>query len=503
MNRASEFPKKILMITLDGGTLDVIKPLVKLGYMPTIKSLMETGSFGILNSAVPPVSAPAWASFMTGKNPGKHGVFEFRTYDPTTNRDYFVNSQSIRGKTIWDILSEKGRKVVVLNLPMTYPPYPVNGIMLSGFDTPSSISQFTYPEELKEEILSLCADYDFGPTYEEISDFEKYLAKNSAMVANVAKVALTLMKKSSWDVFMINFQNTDFIQHLLWGPLTEELEGVPSNGKRLDIMKLYKEIDTHINSLILAAGDKETIKIVFSDHGFGPSIGKIYINQFLMDWNLLSFSMAGSERVNEISKVKKILMAAPFLYNVLRKIRNRLPNRLPMRNEVAEVHHKNPLDRVRQTALADILPTDWSRTLACATMMGNCGFVHLNVKGRQPKGIVNPGDEYEALRNQIINRLKTIRDPIEGDPVFEEIYKPDDIYPGYDPKKAPDIILVPKGGYYVSLICPGDKHIEVSEYTNVSGRMVRNMGTHRPEGFFIFKGYQFQKIWMGMYSRKL
>ncbi len=462
--------KKILMITLDGGTLDLIKPLVELGYMPTIKRLLETGSFGILNSTIPPVSAPAWASFMTGKNPGKHGVFSFRTYEPGTNRDYFVNSQSIKGKTIWNILSEKGKKVIVINLPMTYPPYPVNGIMISGFDTPSIESPFTYPEELKKEILSLYPNFDLIPDVSAMHDFNQFMTQNSSIMKNLAEVALHHMENTPWDVFMINFQNTDWIQHLFWEYLIKELKQESLKEQTLRLLGLYNQLDSYIASLINMAGE-ETVKILFSDHGFGPYIGDIYINQLLMDWGLLSLSGTGLE------KLEKILRKFPCRivergFNVLK--------RLKIINNSSHVTHRTTVERLRKTELHNVLPIRWSKTRACTTIMkGICGFIYINLKGRQPHGIVNPGEEYENLRNQIIDNLKTTRDQIDGDPLFQSIYKPEDVYPGYDSKISPDIIVVPKFGYSVSLMLSSD----MNKYTRVYDD--KQWGDHRMEGFII------------------
>ena len=477
MKKNLKSSKKILIITLDGGTLDLIQPLVELGYMPTIKRLLETGSSGILNSTIPPVSAPAWASFMTGKNPGKHGVFSFRTYEPGTNGDYFVNSQSIRAKTIWEILSEKGKKVVVINLPMTYPPYPVNGIMISGFDTPSLKSQFTYPEQLKQEILSLYPDFELVPDMSALHDFNQFIIWNSMMMKNLTGMALHFMKKTPWDIFMINFQNTDWIQHLLWENLTKELNGKPFESKNNNAINLYKEIDMHVRSLIDMAGEDKTVKMVFSDHGFGPYVGEIYINQFFIDWNLLSVSMTGPGRLTGLQGLKRILRRYPSLYNVLKRVRKKTL----IRNEVANGHYRNPVEKHRNIELHNILPVRWSKTKACATIMkGIYGFIYINLKGRQPHGIVSPGEEYETLRNQIIEKLKIISDQTDGSRLFENIYKPEDIYPAYDPKITPDIIAIPKSGYTVSLCLPSDK----DKYTEVDDHK-QQQGTHYNEGFII------------------
>jgi predicted AlkP superfamily phosphohydrolase/phosphomutase len=116
---------KVLIISIDGGSWNVLKPLKKRGVIPHISKLMERGCHGILYSTNPPVTPPAWTSFMTGKNPGKHGIFDFRIYDHFTASDSFALFSKIQSETLWEILNAGGKKVGVINLPLTYPPPPI------------------------------------------------------------------------------------------------------------------------------------------------------------------------------------------------------------------------------------------------------------------------------------------------------------------------------------------------------------------------------------------
>src|ERR1700751_4183666 len=128
--------KKVFIVSLDGATFDVINPLIAQGYMPNLGQLVSTSVSVDLESVVPPVTAPAWTSFMTGKHPNKHGIFDFARFDQSEYRWKINNATNIQSKTIWRILSEKGKRVVVLNLPYTYPPQEINGVCVSGWDAP-------------------------------------------------------------------------------------------------------------------------------------------------------------------------------------------------------------------------------------------------------------------------------------------------------------------------------------------------------------------------------
>jgi predicted AlkP superfamily phosphohydrolase/phosphomutase len=461
--------KKILIISLDGATLDLIEPLTEQGYMPNLKRLMVNGSYGILRSTIPPCTAPAWASFMTGKNPGKHGVFDFRRFDPEQNIDYFVNSRSIRGKTIWQILSEKGKEVIVLNLPMTYPPYPVKGVLVSGFDTPSVNSRFTYPSELQEEILSRFPEYDFVATWDnDTIDSRPYLNKFIHKISQLLKMrtdlALYLMTERAWDVFMIHFQNIDVIQHALWGYLTQA--SCFSSSDRLHILQLYRELDTHIGSLIQAAGEEETTKFIISDHGFGSYCGLIYPNSFLHSYGLLSLK---KEKNQGIRKIIPDYVKIPY----------RSIKKLIMRSK--DSGKKSWIELKMTTNLTDIIFIDWSKTKACSALGENYALIFLNKKK------LNQDIEYESLRNLIIEKLSNERDPMNGLPLFEKIYRAEEIYLGNgDNNSIPDLICIPKEGYSVSVKIPENSFIK--RHNNAL------RGGHRVNGLIITEGNMVAKF---------
>ena len=140
---------KVLVIGLDGATFDIILPWIKQGKLPNFEKLISEGSYGNLTSTLPTVSPVAWTSFATGVNPGKHGIFGFLTdYESTP-----VTRIDIKSKTFWEIASENGKRVIIMNVPMTYPPEEINGIIISGYESPEE-EIFTYPENLTEELIA-------------------------------------------------------------------------------------------------------------------------------------------------------------------------------------------------------------------------------------------------------------------------------------------------------------------------------------------------------------
>ena len=154
----------VLILGLDGATLDLVEPWSTDGTMPNLRRLMRIGAWGRLASTVPPATLPGWASFMTGVNPGRHAIFDFTRREPGTYRVRFVNSSDRQAPSVWRLLSDAGRRVAILGLPGTYPPEAVNGCMISGFDTPVTTRadrSFVYPPTLANEV-ERCGGFPFA-----------------------------------------------------------------------------------------------------------------------------------------------------------------------------------------------------------------------------------------------------------------------------------------------------------------------------------------------------
>ena len=142
--------KRVLIVGLDGATWAVLRPLMQAGRMPRLRAAVEGGASGVLHSTIPPITPAAWTTFLTGKQPGSHGIIDFERYDPTSNRLRFNSTRCLdHVRNLWQIAGEAGLKVGSVNVPMTYPPVPVNGFMVSGFETPGPESDFVYPKELR------------------------------------------------------------------------------------------------------------------------------------------------------------------------------------------------------------------------------------------------------------------------------------------------------------------------------------------------------------------
>jgi len=444
---------KVFIISLDGATFDILTPLMDQGYMPNLARMSKEGLTGYLESVIPWVTAPAWTSFMTGKTPGKHGLFDFTRFDETEYRWKVNNATSIRSKTIWQLLSEKGKRVMVLNLPYTYPPYPVNGVMVSGWDAPLLEQGFTYPSEFYREILDMMPDYGsnldlpLGSNLATESDelFNRFTEKLVRGVEQGVQLSQHLLKTQPWDVFMVHFQQTDWMQHNLWAYI--EKGARDPNDKTPWVEKTrecYRAFDRAVGVLQREAEKDNPLYIVLSDHGFGPDRGYVFPNYWLSQWGYYKQVEVKEDPIRAFfhksdSKVVK------GVYNVLSKTKQLVvgnPKRL------VKKRYKSFIEYMDQTVPRNRMSADWSRTKVALVVGSEAGFLFVNVKGKSPLGTVEPGAEYEAVVTDVVNRFREVRNPQNGEKLFTRVDRGRDVYPDADKRvDLPDVVLIPQPGY--------------------------------------------------------
>jgi predicted AlkP superfamily phosphohydrolase/phosphomutase len=424
---------KVLVISWDGATFDVLDPLLSHGHMPNLAQLIEDGVRARLQSCIPPISAAAWVSFQTGKNPGKHGVFEFLSYVPGQYEPGVVNATHIKAQTLWDLLSQAGKRCTVINVPVTYPPKPINGLMVSGFLTPAVAgaalrqSSFTFPEELKEEIFQH-VDYEIhayprsalqkGPA-QFVRDLIRIEGKR-------LELAQYLAQAHDWDLCMVHVHSTDTLQHMLW----ERLQSVASASyleSELDqlVLEFFATLDQGIQRLRQLL-DKDDTLILLSDHGFGPVTHTFHVNDWLMSEGFL-VPRVSRGRLQRLRWAKKALKRLD-VFN--------------LRLRAGFLHRRSPLQRAKRRELASV--ADWSRTQAFALMGTECAGIYVNLKGREAQGIV-AGDEYERVCQQLVERARHIPGLKEA-----RAYRRQDLYHGPCLDSMRDVVLVPGEGYHIA-----------------------------------------------------
>jgi len=465
---------KVLIIGLDGGAFDFLDPLMKRGVMPTLRRIRAEGCSGVLESSIPPFTVAAWPSFYTGLNPGKHGVISFHRHQlgqvhPERTGE-LVNGSHVRGERLWEALSAAGKKVGVINVPVTYPPSPVNGFLISGMLTPPKAPVYTYPAELAKELsdyqielAGLHHDDTFGLT--SLGRSRKTVMAIQRMARQRALTSLRLMREREWDFFMVVFTGTDRLCHLFWDYLAETEDEKELNAEiQAALMTCYEQLDQHVGALIDQAGD-QTVVLIMSDHGFGPGAKRrVFVNRWLEDLGLLRRHPTSGRR-RSFNAFLRSLRSSPAVRQGLRRL-------LP-----ASVHEK-VLRTTREHVAATI---DWSRTRASfSPVFTNVVGIEINLIGAKPDGIVSPDGEYEALRQQIMEMASDLVVPGTGERIIERAYRREDIYHGPLTEMMPDIILIfdPLCGASPSL-----KSQKIVQPVPAIG-----IGNHRPDGIFFAWG---------------
>lgn len=408
---------------------------------------------------------------MTGKRPGKHGVFHFiKLFDnnaPTDDKPDIVNARSIKSSTLWDILGHHGRKIGLINVPMTYPPRPVNGFMITCFLTPRNAATFTYPPELSREITDYVIDLDrfidkkpfhdqhdpevVAPTLSLVQEFRDMLEKR-------ARTSLSLLDSKPWDVFMVVFTGTDRMGHYLWSyhRYADTSESLEIQELCCAVRQYYIRLDEIVGELVKRAG-KDVAVIVMSDHGMGPIQAKrIHCNNWLYQQGWLSVKTNESRITNPDGWLRRLGLPRDKIGQVIMRIPGLARSRLVKK----AVRNRSAVVDVEQ-----------SRAY-CVPIWNNITSIRINLEG----------EERKALYQEIVHELKKIVDPETGQSVVQQVYRGEDYYHGPYADNIPDIVVIMKQDYFCTY--------HLGHYSSVvtERQVPPEQGNHRLEGVFIVSG---------------
>lgn len=425
---------KLLVIGLDGASFNVLDALIEKSYLPNIERLISGGARADLETTFPPITAVAWSSFMTGKNPGKHGIFEFVRREHNSKRELAVNASFRKGRAIWDLLSDAGKRVIVHNFPCTYPPHEINGLMIADFMTPRGRRDFTYPVSLLTEIEAGFGSYrlHLSQTYAE-GNVDAVLDELFDELEYKAKVAEYLMTHYEWDAFFQYFWGTDRIQHELWHIIDE---AHPRHNKqeaalyRDRVYQYFSRVDEIVGRLIELAGDDSLI-LIASDHGFGPAHKYCSLNIWLLQEGFLKL------KSDAVTRAKKLMFSLGLTPELAFTLTRKIPVALrPARG----VSSKPGASKMLGKFFLSFNDVDWKASVAFSK--GNYGQIYVNLAGREPNGSV-PEEEYDAVRDAIVSRLHSLKDTQTGEPWVGQVFRREDLYSGPMVQDAPDIAFLP------------------------------------------------------------
>jgi len=485
----STLAARTLIIGLDGGTWDLIHPFQEAGHLPNLSRLMQRGAWGPLRSTNPPMTFPAWSSFMTGCNPGKHGIFDFTVHEAGRYAVRYTNATWRRQPTIWQLLSDRGFRVGAMGFPTTYPPDPVNGFMISGFDAPVTTGidpSFVHPRALYRELRREIGPYaitefqeiDIGPGWHRAALEGLF----SALERKMEYARYLLGRKGPWDCFGILFGESDTAAHHFWlfhDPCSPRHDPRTGIEFRDALLRVYQALDEAVGELIDRAGGVGTRVMILSDHGFGGAgLKTLHLNRWLLSEGLLAVEPRRGNGETLLNRLKRWGMkrVPPLLQEQLfRRFGGRIASRIESATRYGGIR--------------------WAGTRAYSDELNYFPSIWLNLQGREPQGTVAPGQDRERTLDLITDRLDGLRDPETGEPVVARAWRREELYHGPCVELAPDLVLelnLDRGYSYACQPTPAGAEgpvvgrIPREDRLGAKGRGMN--GTHRRNGIMLLSG---------------
>jgi predicted AlkP superfamily phosphohydrolase/phosphomutase len=471
----------VLLIGIDAATFDIITPWLRAGKLPTIGQLVSTGAGGELLSILP-ITPAAWTSAATGLNVGKHGLCDFIKRVPNSYKLRLVNRRDRTCESLWSLASRYGKKVIVINYPMTYPPERVNGLMIADISPPGADAEFTYPRSLKRELIAQFGSYKFSVDLSPEADGMKYIDAVFELTEFRGAVAKYLMETYDWNLFIVVFMGIDMIIHAFWkyiDPGWPHSKEEPNAGMYSEaILQIHQKLDKIISELWHVGnrihGNELTIVLV-SDHGTGPLYKHVYLNNWLINKGFMQLqNVRRYQRKRRGTKVYRLIPQR--LQNFLTKYRlcfSGLTKLTGLKHEVYDEHEKN---------LASLSLVDWTKTIAYS--YGNLSSITINLRGREPKGIVDAGEELMAVKSQLIRELKKLRDPETNKRIVDYVVEKEKVFHGSYMDELPDLFIVMDDFKYMGKGVTPIYPVQTSALVETPSLS----GTHRPNGIIIVHG---------------
>ena len=435
---------RVLVVGWDGADWEILDPLLEAGELPALGGLIERGRKGVSRSCLPSHSWAAWPTFLTGRDPGGHGVFDILEYRPGASRRMPVSFRSILAPTWPERLSAAGKTTLLLNIPLTYPPPQIRGVVIAGGVLPSRTA-FSHPPEVGPRVGWPINGGSWTTYRHRPADFVEEL---EGLTRKRAEAMRTLLDEEPWDVACAIFVAPDRAQHCLLEyvhpghPAFTEASATPV-GER--VRGLYRLLDQELSSLLERADDDDLV-ILMSDHGHHPCTRAVSMNKVLEHLGFLRFA-PGSRLVNLLS------------WGRIRSVARVVYDRLGLHGRV-----KVPTP-----------PIDWSKTVAYTSVVSTGEGVSLNLLGREPQGTVDRQD-YERVRDEVAQALLDFTDPDTGTHPVGRVFRKEEVLSGEFLDRAPDLLLEAAPLYSLSHA----RHL-VEEADWLSG-------DHRPEGIYVMSG---------------
>ncbi len=442
--------KRVLIIGWDGVDWKILQPMLDAGELPHLKALIERGLYGDCLSTVPSHSWCAWPSFMTGLNPAGHGVFDILEHKPGVSKRLPITYRSIKARTIFDDLTAAGKTTLALNIPLTFPTPELKGKVVAGGVLPAARS-YTYPLELQRELDANAPFPVNGMSWTTFRNRpEAFLDETAAITEKRQKAFEYLLDTTEWDFGVIVYVSTDRMQHCLMEYIHPEHPAYPKmkdTAVAKQTRAVYQQLDDGLARLLERTTNDDLV-IFMSDHGHQACTRCCTMDRVL--------EHLGYARFSKGSFVTNLIRWGPG-----RRIARRLYDILKLHGRIA----------------LPASPLDWTASRAYTSVTSTGEGVSLNMKGREPQGVVDPKD-YESLREELFQALSEFRDPDTGKAPISKIYRKEEVLSGKFLDTAPDLLLVPAPFYSLT---HAKGMVEDADWLS---------GDHRLEGVVVATGPQ-------------
>jgi predicted AlkP superfamily phosphohydrolase/phosphomutase len=410
---------RVLCIGWDGADWRILDPMLEAGVLPNLQALIGRGAKGILRSTLPTHSWTAWPSFLTGVEPGRHGVFDILETKPGTTKQYPVTYNSIRERTFLADLKAAGKTVVFTDVPLTFPAPQVDGKLIAGGVLPKG-HPFTHPASLAEELEKAGTPWPInGMSWTTFHNRPMPLLEEAVEVtAARQRVNERLLDETDWDVACMVYVATDRIQHCLAphiSPDHPEYASLSKTPVAAKIRDLYRQLDEGLGALVSRAREDDVI-VFMSDHGFHACTRAMHMDRLLQKLGYLEFT--ASQALLGRIQAGKLRGLARRVYDLL------------------GLHGKVSLPQ----------PVNWPKTRAYTSIRSTGEGVSMNLAGREPNGIVNPAD-FERLREEVGSKLGAFTDPKTGRHPIARVRRREEVFSGDHLEYAPDLLLEPTPGF--------------------------------------------------------
>ncbi len=449
----------LTIIGLDSATFAVIDPLVDRGDLPNLAGLLENGASGTLWSTMHPLTPHAWTTLTTGVNAGRHGIWDFteRTEDGYQMR--LVNGSHRRVPAVWDLLGAAGRRSGLVSIPYTWPAPHVDGFAIAGFDAAERQAGMTHPEEIVAEMLERFGSPELDNKFPLDGDGEFDLARVRRAAEQKVELTLALTERHEPDLLFVVFMAADHVHHLCWTDWE-------ADGPRSPVADVYRTLDEAVGVLLGAGGPDANVMIV-SDHGAGPLRGVVNLNAWLAREGYLTYLPGSAGFARRLGDT-----AFGLRRHLPQGIRYDLKQHLPHLRERA-------YSRKEYSAI------DWSRTKAFA--YGTFGNIVVNVRGREARGVVQAGAEYEHVRDEVAKRALELRGP-SGEPIVAAVHRREDLFDGPELEKLPDLVVEFQDYAWLGKGNLKSRGASLWDRVEIPGSSHSYVGTHRRDGIVVLSG---------------